>query len=65
MNTDKELFSPVTKVETVVYGADGCEIARLEGRVVVRPKDYAEQLPVEVRVVETTTQIVTIMRLEQ
>ena len=65
MNTDKELFAPVTRVETVVYSADGSEIARLDGRVAVRPKDYADQLPVEVRVVETTTQVVTIMRIDR
>lgn len=65
MNTDKELFAPVTRVETVVYAADGGEIARLEGRVVVKPKDYADQLPVEVRVVETITQVVTIMKIDK
>ena len=65
MNTDNELFSPVKRIETVVYGADGGEIARLEGKVVVKPKDYADQLPVEVRVVETTTQVVTIMRIDK
>ena len=63
--TDKELFGPVTVYETVVYNGEGVEVDRLPGRGMVRPRDYAEQLPVEVRIVETTTRVLHSMMIEK
>ena len=58
------IYDPVTVIHTVVYNADGVEIAKLDGEVGIRPKDYAEQLPIEYRVIETTTRLITKGKIE-
>ncbi|MBQ9417120.1 MAG: hypothetical protein IJU19_00875 [Bacteroidales bacterium] len=60
-----EEFTPKITKQTVVYNADGAEIARLEGHVVIRPKDYEEQLPVEYHHITTTTEVIAIARIEK
>ena len=61
----KNVFEPVTVVETVVYDREGKEIVRLEGRKEIRAKEYEEHLPVEYRIVETTTRVIAKARLEK
>ena len=54
-----------TRTETVVLDAQGEEIARLEGIHNIRPKDYEERLPVEVRVIETTVRLLNVVKIEK
>ena len=48
---------------TVVYNGQGEEINRMEGHVMVRAKDYADQLPIEVH--HVTTETVRIFKMEK
>lgn len=48
---------------TVVYNSNGEEIARMEGHVQVKPKDYADQLPIEVH--HVVTERVRIFKMEK
>lgn len=54
-------FEQHEEVHTVIYNAAGEEIDRKEGRVTVRPKDYADQLPI----VKVTTELLNIYRIEK
>ena len=60
-----DIYDPVTVTHTVIYNANGEEIDRLDGEVQIRPKDYEDQLPVEYRVIETTTRLITKARIEK
>lgn len=60
-----DIYNPVTVTHTVVYNSKGEEIARHEGEVPIRPNDYEDQLPVEYRVIETTTRVITKARIEK
>lgn len=48
---------------TVVYNAAGEEIDRMEGHVTVKPKDYADRLPIEVH--HITVETVRIFKIEK
>ena len=57
-------FEIHTKKETLVLH-DGCEIARLDGHVLVSGKDYIAQLPIEVRHITTTYQVLNITKIDE
>lgn len=65
MMDDDTMFEPTTAVETVVYAADGSIADRQQGKVMVRPKDYEDVLPVEVRIIETTTRLISVMKIDK
>ena len=58
-------FEQHEEVHTVIYNAAGEEIDRKEGRVTVRPKDYADQLPITCKQVKVTTELVNVYRIEK
>ena len=62
MTTD---FEPHTETITVIYDAKGGEIAKLDGRVEVRPKDYEQYLPVEYRHISITTEVLSVVKIEK
>ena len=61
----EDLFEPKTTKSTVIYDINGKEITTLDGHVAVRPKDYEQYLPVEYRHITTTTEIVSIVKIEK
>lgn len=61
----EDLFEPQKVQSTVIYNAKGEIIDTLDGHIVVHPKDYEQYLPVEYRHITTTTEIVSIVRIEK
>lgn len=59
-----EDFELHTKKETIV-SHDGTEIERMDGHVLVSGKDYEAHLPIEVRHVTTTYQVINILKIEK
>lgn len=57
-------FSLKTKKETVV-SSNGTEIARFDGHILISGKDYEGQLPVEVRHITTTYQVINVIKIEK
>lgn len=58
-------FQPHTTYVTVITDTDGNEIKRLDGRVNVRGKDYADRLPIECRHIAVTTELLNVMKIER
>lgn len=54
-----------TRTETIVFNAQGDEIARFDGVRNIRPKEYEDNLPIEARIVETTVRILNIIKIEK
>lgn len=60
MNEDLDLKK---EEHTIIYNSKGEEIERFSGHVKVKPKDYADRLPIEVH--QTITETVSIIRMEK
>lgn len=58
-------FQPHTEYYTVISDGDGNEIERLDGKVNVRGKDYADLLPIECRYIAVTTELLNVIKIER
>lgn len=58
-------FEPKTEIYTAIYDAKGNEICRLEGAIMVNPKDYEEFLPIEYRHVKVVTTLLNVVRVDK
>ena len=64
---DKQIndFELHEEIHTVIYNADGEEIDRKEGRVTIKPKDYADRLPIICKQVKVTTELLNSYRIDK
>lgn len=58
-------FETKKSVETIVFDASGEEIDRMNGNVLINPKNYEGHLPLKCMVIETTTKILSITKVEK
>jgi len=58
-------FQPKVRRYTVVYDAEGNEIDRMEGAVVINGRDYADRLPIEYRQIEVQETLLNVFKVER
>lgn len=65
MNEELNSFDRKVEKHTVIYNADGKEIDRKEGFVVLDPKEYDSLLPIEYKHIAITTEVVNAVKIER